>query len=211
MKKVVVLFSFLMAISISNELFAQNEKEFFENTSAVWYGLDFSNAKFIGTHGFTNPSDIKSRFFNQWNYLIINEFEKYDVGKTYRKNIVNNDLSIIEERNQIPDPYKMVTNDNSHNLTKDDIASIIKEYPTTAQDGALGAVFIVESFNKNTELGHIWVTFFDPGTKEIIFLKKSSQKPGGFGVRNYWARTIYNTLKQHGKEYEKWRKSWSKK
>jgi hypothetical protein len=210
MKNYVFLFGLLMAISTTATLQAQNESEFFENTKAVWYGIDFSNARFIGSHGFTNPSDVKARFFNMWNMIVLNEYKKYDVGETYRKNIVKNDLSIVDERNQRPDPYKMVTNDNSYQLSEADIASMIKEYPTEGQNGALGAVFIVESFNKNTNLGHIWVTFFDPATKEIVFLKKSSQKPGGFGLRNYWARTVYNTLKQHKKEYDKWEKMWRK-
>ena len=40
---------------------------------------------------------------------------------------------------------------------------------------------------------------FDPATQEVILQMDMAGKPGGFGLRNYWAGSVYNALKKQGK------------
>ncbi len=97
--------------------------------------------------------------------------------------------------------------DESYSFGEDVVKKIISEYDTEAANG-IGLVFIVESFNKNDARGYVWVTFFDLSNKEVLFTEKLSGKAGGFGFRNYWAKSYYNVMAEIGKK--KW-KSWASK
>ena len=78
----------------------------------VWCGFDFSKVKLIGSEGFTNPYEIKNHFFESWNNLVLNESEKYDIKKFYGKDKQVNDLSVVEERNEMPEVDDLVINDS---------------------------------------------------------------------------------------------------
>ncbi len=75
MKKQILLF---VVVVFSVSLFAQDMDEVFQTKSATWFGLDYSEAWFTGKQGFTNPQEIKDRYFNSWNLLIETEYKKYD-------------------------------------------------------------------------------------------------------------------------------------
>ncbi len=175
----------------------------FKVDNITWYGLDFSNIKLIGSEGFTDPHAIQNRFFSSWNDLFISEPEKYNLAETFSKSSVENDLSIVTERNTLPDPDKLVIEEN-YSFGEDEVKKIISEYDITDKEG-IGLVFIMESFNKIEQLGYIWVTFFDIETKEVLLSNKMSGKVGGFGFRNYWAKSFYSVMKSI--EKKKW-KAW---
>lgn len=172
----------------------------------VWYGLDFSQAKMIGSEGFESVTAelIKDKFFNSWNKLIVREADKYDLQGAFKKESVMKDLSIIEARNEAVLTENLITDDESHSLSEDDISQILSEYPKGEFTEGLGCVFIVESFNKLTDKGSIWVTLFDISTGKVVKTKRMQGKSGGFGVRNYWARSIYNVINILKKEFKKW-------
>jgi hypothetical protein len=91
-----------------------------------------------------------------------------------------------------------------YHLEEETIFEIVNDYNPETQTG-VGVVFIMESFNKEEEKGHMWVVFFDIPTKEVLLMEKMSGAAGGFGWRNYWARTYYNVLKEIEKtQYKAW-------
>ena len=69
-------------------------------------------------------------------------------------------------------------------------------------------LFIVESFDKVSELATIHVTFFDIPSRNILLVEKMSGKPGGFGLRNYWAAAIREVIIRCGKDYKKWERNY---
>lgn len=200
-RTLIILWLAVNAYSLS---FAQSKSEVFNTNQIVWYGLDFSEARLIGSEGFTDPVDIKNRLFDSWNNLFISEPDKYDLKKTFGKANVENDLSLTEERNKAINVKNLVT-DNSFTLAENTIPLILKQYHYDQKEG-VGLVFIIESFNKTKEQGTMYVTFFDIATKKPLLIKKMSGEPGGFGIRNYWAASYYDVLKQCKKEYPKWKK-----
>ncbi|MEN8224646.1 MAG: hypothetical protein ABFS05_04725 [Bacteroidota bacterium] len=191
MKKLLLLSGIILALSFAGN--TQNTaSDIYKADHVTWYGLDFSNVKLVGSAGFTNPSDIKYRFFKAWNGLFMSEPDKYNVAKFFHLNSVKNDISIVSERNELPDVDELVV-ENSYSFDKEKVKSIIAEYNTAGNEG-IGLVFIMESFNKYDEQGYIWVTFFDIATKEVLHTEHFGGKPGGFGIRNYWARSYYNVM-----------------
>lgn len=199
-----ILFSFTVS--------SQDMSEVFQTQSATWYGLDFSEAYFIGSEGFTNPMDIKDRYFNSWNMLIKNEYDKYDLGKFFQKENVDFSLENVTARNNEVSIYDRVIDDGEKTMHLDDntVQEIVGSYDLGDNDGGLGIVFIVESFSKKSEMGNFFVTFFDIETKRVLLTERMSGKAGGFGVRNYWAKTYYLVMKEMPSQMKTWKKKYDK-
>ena len=193
----------LSAVGLQAQTFGDNRIK--SEAKLVFYGLDFSKAKLIGHEGFSDPNDIKNRFFDMWNRLMVNEADKYNFKKVFKMDDLEYDLSVIEERNQIPNAEELVI-EGAHSLAESDVRDIIQEYNGSEHSEGLGLVFIIETFNKREEEATMWVTFFDIATKEIVLTGHYTGEPGGFGIRNYWARTVYEVLEQLEKDYKKWLK-----
>ena len=137
-----------------------------------------------------------------WNNLILNESDKYNLKEAYQKSKQTDDLSVANRRNKEVKADELVINE-PYAFESGTLEEIIADYDLKEAKDGLGLVYVVESFNKTREEGVIYVVFFDIASKEILWQEKYSSKPGGFGVRNYWARTINNTIKESGKDYEK--------
>ncbi|MBC8486925.1 MAG: hypothetical protein H8D45_12925 [Bacteroidetes bacterium] len=208
MKKLMLIF-FCLVFS-GQMVISQGTIDIFSSKEAIWYGLDFSKVRLIGTEGFSDVAKIKDVYFSSWNNLIINEPAKYNLQLMFFKDTVFYDLSVVEKRNKLPEVDELVIGNDTYSLDKNTISEIIKEYDTKEKQG-LGIVFIMESFNKPKRTGTMWVTFFDIASKTVLLTEKMSGKPGGAGIRNYWARTYYNVMAKIKKtEYLKWEKENSK-
>ena len=199
----------LICLVLSGQVLqSQETKDIFTSKEAIWYGLDFSKIKLIGSEGFTDVAKIEDVYFSSWNNLIINESAKYNLQLMFHKDTVLFDLSIVEKRNKLPEADELVINNDTYSLNKNTIAKIIKKYNTKEKQG-LGIVFIIESFDKPKKLGIMWVTFFDIASKTVLLTERLNGKADGIGFKNYWARTYYNVMvKIHKTEYQKWKKEY---
>jgi len=190
---------FLIGCSSVQKIALHNENsEFIKNTTSMtWYGIDFSNVKLIGDKGFEDPEKIRDEYFNSINKIVVSESSKYDLHKTFYKTNVEIDSLIIEERNLQIDLETMLAGDvNSTSLINiDDIPLIISEYNTEEKEG-LGLVFIMKSLEKDDKKARMFVTFFDIKSKDVLLTQEFEGKAGGFGFRNYWARSVKNVLDQ---------------
>jgi len=206
MKKIILLATLLLTFSFT--LRAQyTTADVFKSGNITFYGLDFSNIRLIGSDGFSNPYVIKTQLFDSWNNLFLSEPDKYDVAGTFYKSGVKTSLDLVSERNMLPDPLELVI-DQDYTFGEDKVRAIIREYDTGVDEG-IGLVFIMESFDKRAERGYFWVTFFDQSNNEVLFTKNVSGKAGGFGLRNYWAKSYYNAMKDIGKKlWKEWSKSY---
>ena len=199
----VFILCFLGTLSLQAQPFGDARIK--NESKLVFYGLDFSKAKLIGHEGFTDPYDIKTRFFDSWNQLMVNESSKYNFKEAFKMKDLEYDLSVIEERNQIPEVEGLVI-EGEHSLTEEDVKSVIQQYNGSEHTEGLGLVLIIESLDKTADKGHMWVTFFDISTKEVVLTRRYSAKSGGFGIRNYWARSIYGVIELLEKDYKIWLK-----
>ncbi|MFT3739416.1 MAG: hypothetical protein QM786_11710 [Breznakibacter sp.] len=206
MKKCVFLFMFLMGgLTLSAQ---KTIADVFATGEVVWYGLDFTNTKFVGVYGSGagTAEDIKKNLMPSWNNLIISEPGKYDLGTTFKKHPVINDLREVTKANQNIDESGII-DFNNYRFAKPEevIANAVAGYGTGAQESGLGLVFIVECFDKNAVDASLYVTFFDIATKKVLMTERVTGKPAGFGLRNYWGGGIYGILKQIQKqEYKSW-------
>ncbi len=165
-----------------------------ESCDVVWFGLDFTQAKMIGSDGFNDPVAIKEDYFGKWNHLMISEGEKYDWGKALLVSDLKYDYGIVDVvNNQVKVKYLVIN--KSHSISEEDISRAVAQYKIKDYKDAIGVVVVVESFDKIKEQGTGYITFFDVASKKVLYNHKVIGEAGGFGFRNYWAGAIYNWMK----------------
>lgn len=181
---------------------AQSGKDLLYGSSEfVWCGLDYSNVKCIGPDGFNEPYEIKHKYFDAWNQLVLEEADKYDLKKAYYKSNQITDLSVVDRRNDIPEVDELVIND-SYQFEEGMLQKIINDYDLEKADDGLGLVYVVESLNKYQKKAVIHVVFFDIASREILWNRSYTNNAMGFGFRNYWARPIYSTIEESGMDFK---------
>ncbi|MCX2745381.1 hypothetical protein OO013_15995 [Mangrovivirga sp. M17] len=211
------LFTALTLFFIASTLiFAQNtNKLFFPETPITWLGVDYSHMKIIGDfsqfagNGTLTERDIKDKYFKSWNNLFIRESEKYDIKGMLDKTSISNDIDMIREVNQATDPSQMVSK-LVPGYTSDQITSFVQSYNWDKVDNkkGVGVLFIAEAYDKVGLAGYYWFVAVDLETGKILLKDRLIGKPGGFGIRNYWAGSFYRIIKDiDRRHYKTWIKS----
>ncbi|CAN5436641.1 hypothetical protein BH10BAC4_BH10BAC4_08890 [soil metagenome] len=198
----------LFLLMFSQSGFAQQAREVFNpQVPIVWLGLDFSQVRFIGDYAEFRTIDAAKKLIIALNDLMLSEPEKYDVGKMLGKQKVEQRLDVTMVHNNGLDISALMADSlGSHShLKEQDIQKIIDDYDFKGSTG-IGLMFNVESFNKPLGEGLIWVTFMNMNTKEILFTERLGEDPSGFGIRNYWAGSVYHVMARvRKKELKAWR------
>lgn len=198
MKRIYFVIVFLFIHGVS---YAQSANAF-TDSEIIWMGLDFSKLKCVGPEGFSDPEQIKEYYFDEWNELVIKESNKYNLFKAYDKKRVMADLSVVKERNKLPEVNALVV-DEDYNFDESNLPDIITSYHSDIHNTGVGLVFVVESFNKVKEEAIIHVIFFDLSSKKILWTNNYSAAPMGFGFRNYWASTFASVIEASSGDFFK--------
>jgi len=208
-----VLFS-LLALALSCSAMAQLTKADITNgdKEITWLGVDFTQLKFIGAAtqwkdaGEITNAQLRDKYFPAWNNLFINEQKKYNVADAVKRTDVKYAIDVTEKANNKikGDLFSDDPNEFNH-LTAQKIGELVGKYDFMGNKG-IGMMFFAESFSKGKEEGTIWVTFVDMNTKKVLLTKKVSEPAGGFGFKNFWAKTLFGALKDTGSDLKKWTK-----
>ncbi len=206
-----LLTGLLLAITIT--AFAQSKEDVFDgNKNVTWLGLDFSDYKFIGEAtqfadaGEVSNSDLRDKFFPAWNNLFLTEKDKYEVADAIGRTEVDYAIDVTNNSNsKIKSGFTSSDESEYHRLKEADISNIVRSYNYDGNKG-IGMMFIVESMSKEQKQSSIWVTFINMDSKKVIFTERVDAKAGGFGFRNYWAKSFFNAIKATEDNWKKWRK-----
>lgn len=170
----------------------------------TWLGLDFTNAKFIGSTAEFGTPEKSGELMAAWNSLLSKEHAKFDVGRYFRKREVNLDFALTSNKNKSLDFASKIASGEANELSKSDIEEIIGAYDFTGRTG-LGLMFNVESFNREKVKSAIWITFIDLNTGEVIFTERRIGRPSGIGVRNFWGNSVLNMMQGISrKDFDAW-------
>lgn len=188
----------------------------FEQKKLTWYGLNFSVAKMVGPFnqykdlGSKSAEDIKNTYFEAWNNVILKESEKYNLPKFFHVDVVDVDLKHTSQMNQnVHTDHLMEAQLVTRHISGSELKSLVETY-ACPKDG-IGVVLFVEEFNKITEKGIVTLVYFEEKTGHILFSTELEGKAGGFGLKNYWVKSIYHILDSVGKtKWKKWKKNASK-
>ncbi len=200
--------AFLLICLLSNSMitYGQSKEEALSAESILWFGLDFSEARFVGKHDFKSSYELKEKFIPAWNQLMLSEAEKFNISEYFHVPSVNNDFGDVYARNEAINEDEIILGIDGirHSMEEEDIQRIVSDYVTEYE--GYGLVFIVESFNKVTVNATIWVTYFHIPSKTVVFTKRMNAEPGGFGLRNYWAGAIYKIMEDSEDRLGSWKR-----
>ncbi|MEZ5015891.1 MAG: hypothetical protein R2800_02490 [Flavipsychrobacter sp.] len=210
MKQIITLIALVLAGTFSN---AQTKADIFDKKVPItWLGLDFSELHFIGDAaqwqdvGGISNSELQEKYFVSWNELFHTEKDKYDVADAMYRKKADYAIEVVAAINeQSEKDHFGHGNDEFRHLSEDDIAKMVKAYDYKDRAG-LGMVFIVEGLHKEAKKASIWVAYVNMSTKELLLAKQIEGKAGGFGFRNYWAKSFFNGLREVKDNYGKWKK-----
>ncbi len=187
---------------------AQSAKNVFdEKTPITWLGLDFTGAKFIGDQEKLGTEEDLHKLLTAWNNLMINEPDKFDVGKALHRLPLKQAVEVAIAHNEKLNLQGTMTSSEITHLNKEDVSRIVSSYDFGSNKG-VGVLFVIDSFSKLAEEGVVWITFVDLDNKVVILAERMTAKPVGFGIRNYWAGAIYKMLKKINSDYDTWKKKY---
>jgi hypothetical protein len=173
---------------INAELFS----DFLTHREVTWLGVDFSKARFT-RGGFQLTQEVIQRYFNDWNMLIISDQKKYDVRMSFRKPVMQYDLSWVTKKNKSVKINNLLSDFITIDAVYSDEAIIgyvqSSLFPISSEYSLL---FVVESFDDHTKIGTVWVVILQSNTHQVVLCEKFMKNPSGFGLRNYWGRVFYN-------------------
>ena len=183
-----------MAITVSATK-AQSTSEVLERGSAVtFFGIDFSKCK--GVMLGATAEEMRDNYFPAINTLLLAEEEKYNVKKALMKSDVTYDPREVNRLNKTLDVanFNLYSTKEITPLESQDIAQMVQRYNLKDKKGN-GLVFIAESFDKLKNIGTYYLVYFSIPEGKVILYEKVIGSSRGFGIRNYWAYTIYDILK----------------
>lgn len=189
MKKAILLL--LICICAISPAFTQENNDIKSVKEVVFYGIDFSKVKFFGVK--ETPLQLKYGLC-QINDFFTTEAKKYNIPKYMKKDVIAYSLKQNQKINEAIDEEQLIGDSNKNNISENDIRQIVNNLSYGDNDQT-GLVFVAEMLDKASAIGTYQVIFFDEATKEVLYKKTVSGKAGGFGVRNYWARSIFEVLR----------------
>lgn len=185
MKQLTVLM-FLFLTTLVN---AQDKTSLKDIDELTFFGVDFSMAK---VYGADETAEQFKEAFTGINNLFQREPKKYDTAKAFDAKVTTDltpSLDLVEQINKAD----LRAQNDGYELSDEEIAEHIRQFNTGDAKG-YGAVFIAGLLNKGQGRGTYNVVVFDIATKDIIVNKQFTEKARGFGLRNYWAYSVYKTL-----------------
>ena len=195
-------FLFLHALSITTN--AQDAKKIFSEEKIVFYGLDFTKAKFALPD--VSIDEIKNTLFSQWNENVFTDNGRFGKESAFQKVTVPADPTIVDRRNKDVSTAGM-TDKYETPLSKEDIQKVIEDYKNGKRKEGVGVVFVVESFSKKDKKGIADVVFFDIVSRKVLLTKRMTGEPRGGGLNSYWAGAIEVMFnKMINGEFDAWKK-----
>ncbi|MBN1415470.1 MAG: hypothetical protein JW973_10240 [Bacteroidales bacterium] len=191
---------FALALSLSAvSANSQTAQDLFRHDCPVtWLGIDFTHVRLIGTFaefyeiGEKSPVHIITDYFPEWNWIVLKEREKYDIRGMLRRMDIDYDIDMIMDLNYQANPDSMEAY-NTKRFTGEDIQAYVNQYDLKGKEG-IGVLFMAECLNKSYEEAIFHFVAINMKTREVLFHERLRGKPGGIGLRNYWANSVYRII-----------------
>jgi len=188
---------------------SQTIQDFFSDKAGtvIWLGIDYTHVRLVGefTHfkdaGPISAEEMRDKYFPAWNSLVLSEAAKYDFKGMFMLSALVPDIGMVTSLNATTDLTQM-NNTNAARLGCPEIKRIVSAYDLKEQEG-VGIILVAENMNKSIEMAKYFVAVFNLKTREVLLCEEVNEKAGGIGIRNYWAGTLYNLVKD-GKKNLYW-------
>jgi hypothetical protein len=195
MKRLIVSFSlsFLFLFSYSQTL-----TDVARSKELTWYGVDFTQAKFIGY----DKTDVDNCSFNNWDYTELNNLESDMIRGAYGKKQLYVETSTAKGRNDTINCNSLFI-DNTYTIKIEKIKQVIDEYKITGN--GYGVLLIVETIEKTHNNIFVWVIYIDNNTGKVINSRRYIGGEYGRKGNNYSKEGIKLVIKLSGKDLKKYK------
>ena len=166
--------------------------DFLNEKEITWAGIDFTKAK-LTRKSFSLPQEVLTHYMNAWNMMILSDQKKYNIRLSFRKPVMQYDLSMVTKKNKALKPSNLLC--DTVTLTNILSDTAVVEYISTLDLPKMtkfAIMVLVESFDENTKMASLWIVIADTATSDTVLAENFMMNPGGFGTQNYWGRTFYN-------------------
>lgn len=175
----------------------------------TWLGLDFSQAKFMGPAsqfkdaGEISNEEFRDKYTVSWNQLFIDEQKKFNVAEMVHHPDVKYALEVTAKVNgNIKREIFGASPNDFKTLDEKKIGDLVSKYDFQGKTGT-GVLIFVEGMSKGMGEAGGWVTMVEMKTKKVLLTTYKVGKAGGFGFRNYWAKSWANMLKEAKSDFKK--------
>lgn len=185
----------LLLLFISLNAFGQNKVSLEDVDEVTFYGVDFSQVRIFGA---SETYDQFKTAFDGINNLFLTEPKKYKVSDFIDKDVNGINIEVAIKRLKLLDRKEFRTTNENYEIDEDALNGIIKDLKIKESEG-VGLILVAQMLNKAKNTGYFHVVYFDIKSREIIDSWLAGEKAKGFGLRNFWARSVYSVLKKSGK------------
>ncbi len=150
----------------------------------VYYGYDLTYLRLTNPNKIGQSSRLIQDHFNDWN-RVFND----NVGFNELKKWMNKPYMLVGTpifQNYYKRDFNNFVDYGNFCISFDDLQSIINSYVLNETKG-IGMVINLVNFNKDREFSMQWITFFDIGTREIIYAVLTTGNTGRGGMIGHWA------------------------
>lgn len=179
-KTLLVLLCMISAIALNAQT---------SNSTNYVYGVDYTHTKVFAAD--ESIADFANAF-QGINMLLVTEMDKYDFTRMLGKT-VNVVIEPIMKKTSDANYDNMMTLSNIYD--EPNTAEIVGNYELPQTEGT-GVVMIAKFLDKPNARATYDVVVFDIATRKILQEKEVMGYAEGFGLRNYWARTVYNIIRK---------------
>lgn len=186
----IALITFLMCTLIA---FGQAQSSSIGMEDATFYGVDFSLVQVYGAS--ETPHQFKNAFYGI-NTLFLTEPKKYDVSSLLNMNVNHLSLDEVNINNDNIQNSELLTYDVNYQLSKEELQEAVNSFPVDTEDG-LGIIIFAELLDKVHAKGYYHIVIFNKENKNIVYSQYTEGRAQGFGLRNYWARSVLNAMRRN--------------
>ncbi len=183
----------LFLIFFLESSFTQNLTDIARSKEITWYGVDFTQSRFIGFElGELNKFSISS-----WSYTTLTDYDKNLIRRSFGKKTLYDETTTAQNRNSILD-CKSLSIKNTYEINIDIIKKVVADY--NIKGDGYGVLFIVESIEKIQNSIFIWVVYIDKSSGQVISSRRYIGGGYGGSWKNYSKGGVELVIKLSGKD-----------
>lgn len=163
------------------------------NEPITFLGVDFSMTQ--TRRVFEDRESLRTDLLDL-NDLFIKEAKKYFLGNLFPVNMLSINVAVAKEalrEKPIDELFKEASEPTI--LSDASIDAYIEQLDLQKTHTPLASIILCSFLDKEGSMAYYSLVIFDTETRGIISVQDVSTRPKGFGVRNYWARSVLLAIK----------------
>ncbi|MCB0699607.1 MAG: hypothetical protein H6551_11560 [Chitinophagales bacterium] len=166
MKKLLILVCLICATAFAK---AQTLADVKASPKLTWYGIDFSETRFLNFGGFLRQESMETNL-NFWSYDPFGNDDADHWKKKFKKDELGVNIKSSHDRNHKTD-FAQHMGTEPFEMKEEDLKKILSEYEISGN--GYGLLFVPEKYdNVGTKKAYIWGVFINEADKTIINAEK---------------------------------------